>query len=58
MILGMNRLDAKTRTLILRCLVEGNSIRATARLAEVSKITVNKLLIDTGRACSSSTMRT
>lgn len=48
----MNKLDAKTRTLILRCLVEGNSIRATARLADVSKVTVNKLLIDAGRACS------
>lgn len=48
----MNKLDAKTRTLILRCLVEGNSIRATARLADVSKVTVNKLLIDAGKACS------
>lgn len=37
----MNKLDARTRTLILRCLVEGNSIRATARLADVSKVTVN-----------------
>jgi IS1 family transposase len=51
-ILHMNKLDTKTRTLILRCLVEGNSIRATARLADVSKVTVNKLLIDAGRACS------
>lgn len=48
----MNKLDAKTRTLILRCLVEGNSIRGAARLADVSKITVNKLLIDAGRACA------
>jgi len=48
----MNKLDHKTRSLILRCLVEGNSIRATARLADVSKNTVNKLLIDAGKACS------
>ena len=48
----MNKLDAKTRTLILRCRVEGNSIRATARLADVSKVSVNKLLIDAGKACS------
>ncbi len=48
----MNKLDTHTRTLILRCLVEGNSIRATARLADVSKVTVNKLLIDAGRACA------
>ncbi|MGB6228656.1 MAG: IS1 family transposase [Litorimonas sp.] len=43
----------KTRALILRCLVEGNSIRATARLADVSKNTVNKLLVDAGRARAS-----
>ncbi len=48
----MNKLDNKIRTLILRLLVEGNSIRATSRIADVSKNTVNKLLIDAGRACS------
>lgn len=48
----MRKLDPKTRTLILRLLVEGNSIRATARIADVSKNTVNKLLIDAGKACS------
>ena len=48
----MNKLDTKTRKLILRCLVEGQSIRATARTADVSKNTVSKLLIDTGKACS------
>lgn len=49
---GMRKLDTKTRTLILRLLVEGNSIRATARIADVSKNTVNKLLIDAGKACA------
>ena len=48
----MNRLDTKTRTLILRCLVEGMSVRATARTADVHKNTVNKLLIDAGKACA------
>lgn len=48
----MNKLDAKTRSLIIRLLVEGNSIRATSRIADVSKNTVNKLLIDAGKACS------
>ena len=48
----MNKLPLKTRALILRCLVEGNSIRSTARLADVSKNTVNKLLINAGKACS------
>ena len=48
----MNKLDTKTCKLIIRCLVEGQSIRATARTADVSKNTVSKLLIDTGKACS------
>lgn len=48
----MNKLDRKTRTLIIRLLVEGNSIRATARIADVSKNTVNKLLVNAGAACA------
>jgi IS1 family transposase len=48
----MNRLEPATRALILRCLVEGNSIRATARLTDTSKNTVTKLLIDAGKACA------
>ncbi len=48
----MNKLDPKTRKLIIRCLVEGQSIRATARTADVSKNTVTKLLIDAGKACA------
>lgn len=49
---SMNTLNAKTRKLIIRCLVEGQSIRSTARTADVSKNTVSKLLIDAGRACA------
>ena len=48
----MNKLPLKTRILILRCLVEGMSVRATARTADVSKNTVAKLLVDAGKACS------
>src|SRR6056297_2229794 len=48
----MRKLDTKTRALIIRLLVEGNSIRATSRVADVSKNTVNKLLIDAGKACA------
>jgi len=48
----MNRLDAKTRALIVRLLVEGNSVRATARIADVSKNTVTKLLVALGEVCS------
>lgn len=47
----MNRLSLQKRTFILRLLTEGNSIRATGRLADVSKDTVLKLLVDMGTAC-------
>ncbi|WP_324752103.1 IS1 family transposase [Roseovarius sp. Pro17] len=47
----MRKLDTKSRALIIRLLVEGTSIRATSRIADVSKNTVNKLLIDAGAAC-------
>ena len=48
----MNTLPRFKKTSILRCLVEGMSIRATARTAEVSKNTVTKLLRDAGAACA------
>lgn len=48
----MNKLPLKTRALILRLLVEGNSIRSTSRIADVSKNTVTKLLVETGKVCA------
>ena len=48
----MNKLPIRSRKLIIRCLVEGQSIRATARTADVSKNTVTKLLIAAGKACA------
>ena len=48
----MNRLSTEKRVQILTCLVEGNSIRATSRIAGVAKNTVVKLLVDAGKACS------
>ena len=47
----MNRLSLEKRTQILKCLVEGNSIRATARICDVVKNTVMKLLVEVGGAC-------
>jgi hypothetical protein len=47
----MNRLSIEKRTQIVSALVEGNGINATARMAGVSKMTVLKLLKDTGEAC-------
>lgn len=47
----MNKLPAEKRAQVLHMLVEGNSIRATCRMADVSKNTVVKLLIAAGKAC-------
>jgi IS1 family transposase len=48
----MNRLPIAKRAQILHALVEGNSLRAASRLADVSINTVYKLLVDAGEACS------
>jgi IS1 family transposase len=48
----MNRLPLSKRTQILGLLVEGNSLRATSRLADVSINTVTKLLVELGTACA------
>ena len=49
--LTMNRLSLEKRTQIIGLLVEGTSLRATSRLANVSINTVTKLLVDIGTAC-------
>lgn len=48
----MNRLSLAERARILHCLVEGNSMRATSRMCDVSINTVTKLLVDVGDACA------
>lgn len=48
----MKKLPSQTRIQILHMLVEGNSLRATARLADVALNTVSKLFVDAGRACA------
>lgn len=47
----MNRLDMAKRTQILGLLVEGSSLRAASRIADVSINTVTKLLVEVGAAC-------
>lgn len=47
----MNRLPLAKRTQIIQLLVEGMSLRATSRVADVSINTVSKLLVDVGIAC-------
>lgn len=48
----MNKLPLAKRAQILGMLVEGMSLRATSRLADVSINTVTKLLVDVGTACA------
>ena len=48
----MNVLPIEKRIQIINLLVEGNSMRATSRIADCSINTVTKLLIDVGVACS------
>jgi IS1 family transposase len=49
---NMNRLDTASRTAVVRCLIEGCSIRSTVRLTGVAKNTIAKLLVELGDACS------
>jgi hypothetical protein len=47
----MNRLSTEKRTQMLSCLVEGNSLRATARMCDVAFNTVLKFIPEIGEAC-------
>lgn len=47
----MNKLPIAKKVQIINMLVEGMSLRAASRIADVSINTVTKLLVDTGRAC-------
>src|SRR4030081_1747084 len=55
---SMNRLPVEKRAQILSMLVEGNSLRATTRMAGCSINTVSKLLLDVGDACAAYQDRT
>ncbi len=50
--MSMNKLDHAKRVQIINLLVEGNSMRATARIADVAFNTVAKLFIDTAKVCA------
>jgi IS1 family transposase len=47
----MEKLTTQKRAMVLHCLIEGNSIRATSRLTGVAKGTIIKLLEQAGEAC-------
>jgi len=48
----MNKLTTSKRAEVVAALVEGNSVRATARMTNVSKPTILKLLAELGPACA------
>src|SRR5258708_32191166 len=48
----MNKLSTAERAKVVSVLVEGNSLRATARITGVARMTIEKLLRDLGTACT------
>lgn len=47
----MNKLNREKQIEVVKCLVEGNSIRSTSRITNVARNTVAKLILDLGEAC-------
>lgn len=47
----MSRLTTDTKAQILRCLVEGSSIRSTERMTGVHRDTITKIVTQVGRGC-------
>ena len=48
----MNKLNKEKRAQIINALVEGNSLRATARMCDIAFNTVLKFLPEIGKACA------
>src|SRR5271155_3898648 len=55
---NMKQLSTSQRCQVVRCLIEGNSIRSTVRITGVAKNTIVRLLEDLGCACASYHNRT
>ena len=49
---NMNRLDIEQQIRVVSALVEGNSIRSTARMTGVARNTITSLLLDLAEACA------
>jgi IS1 family transposase len=47
----MNKLTREQKIEVVKCLVEGNSIRSTSRITGVSRNTLSKLILQLGEAC-------
>jgi IS1 family transposase len=50
---SMNRLSTADRVRVVSALVEGNSLRGTARMTGIARMTIEKLLRELGAACAS-----
>lgn len=48
----MNKLSLDRRAAVVRCLIDGASIRATARMTKTDKDTVSRILVEVGAFCS------
>jgi IS1 family transposase len=48
----MNKLNLARRAAVVRCLIDGMSIRATARVTNTDKDTVTKILVEVGEFCA------
>ncbi len=48
----MNKLSTEERVKVVKCLVDGCSMRATARITGVARNTIDKLLVELGAVCS------
>ena len=49
---SMKQITQQQKVHVVRCLIEGNSIRSTGRITGVSKNTIVKLLMELGCACA------
>jgi hypothetical protein len=49
---AVNNLSTAKRIGVVAALVEGNNLRATARMTAVGRVTIERLLRDLGRACA------
>ena len=48
----MNTLPHDKQVLVLKCLVDGMSLRATTRITGVARNTVTRLIVETGKVCA------
>src|SRR5262245_15906834 len=49
---NMNRLDKTRQKQVVAALIEGNSLRATARMTGVARMTIYKLIVELGTSCA------